>query len=206
MQTPTVLHNSLDTLILNDFIQIHVKKKFELLVITGQASPEQIAEAWEAIQEDFMSRMISVEAFAIFHFEKELAIINSKIALVGICLQVLEVKRSDAAVKELAAMGYRRPFNWNDRAAYEADLKAVESRSKTLLERRKTAEDRLKQARRPISERATKTVEDWDMDLAILSKYMGYRLDKKVITVSEFLNISALYSKELERQQEALNK
>jgi hypothetical protein len=189
-------HRTASTLPINRLIDVSCDQRLDGLIIEGKPSQSDLIDAWENILMEYTELIGSAESKHAFTLERKIALLNCKITLVDICLKVLKVSRNDEAVKELAALGYRRPFNWKDPASYQKDIEAVHSRSKTLIELLRQAE--ADQERLGRSQKGEKTRADWMDEKVVLGKYLGYRIDGEITTVAEYASIYKSFVKSTE--------
>lgn len=187
-------HLSGSTLPWAKFLDVYCEGKLHSLIISGKPSPVQLIEAWENILSDYVSIIGTSESQYLMALQRQIGVLETKIACVDTCLLLLSQqwqtlgKRNDKAVQELGRMGYRFPFNDNDAASFERDLKAVHTRSKTLLVELETKQKDLQRVNKSVNGKIKERA-DFDAELMTLSRYQGYNINEEVITVTKYANI-----------------
>lgn len=101
-------------------------------------------------------------------------------------------ERFDAdLVRLLRTLGFRHKYD-PESESYIRDLQLTITQSKTLVVRWNDLNTDIANA----TKEETNEANDYDGILSELSKYQGYRLDPKLITVSEFCAIVKRFKKE----------
>lgn len=129
-----------------------------------------------------------------FVLYKDMARESGKLELVKSCLRILHVRYSETCVSCLPGLGYTYKFDENDPVGYRRDLDLAGKKARMISVELAESRGRYnKILSKQGSQRSTK--EDFSRVLAILSKYMGYRVDPRVITVEEYVMMQKQYEK-----------
>lgn len=135
-----------------------------------------------------------------FILSKEITRENGKLVLIKLCLNVLIVKYSRKCIDRLIMFGYDYPFDRNDPTGFRRDLERVSKNARMIsieIETKQKQYDKLTAGvgKRPSHDSFTKI-------LTTLSRHMGYRIDSKLVTVSEYIAMQKQYGKEVKASLE----
>lgn len=174
------------------FIRCMCDDDYSPLIIEGEASSDQLLEMWQQIYEEYLDMTgahrnnyaLTLTAEINELFFRHVSIVEG--------VNILRKHRFDDLVAMMHKSGYRFPFNPLDPAKYQQDLDRVINRAKTLLVDIENKQAQLKALRKgDDGEKISRLY--FDKLLAMLSKFQGYRIDKEVTTVSEYVSILNLY-------------
>lgn len=182
---------------LDVFIDVLINHNLNRLIRTGKAKLRDLAEAWEILFTEYCELSGSPQYIKIFNLSRQIGQQQSKILAIDLCIQVLSIRYSAACVTTLRKQGYNYKFDINNMANYNNDLNTVKIKSKTV---RLTLEQALLAYQKLISENTGKqlTAQYFETQLVELSKFMGFRLNPKEITVSEYIAVLKRMEKEIE--------
>lgn len=145
-------------------------------------SKKKLKKVWGDIYDEYSDLSKSEGTTAFFQLLKQKTTLQNKIFITQTCIDSLKENYSEELVKVLKKLGYNFKFT---RETLASDLKKVVAKSKPLLIRLKKLEENIT----PYLNAEDLKKSDFEDILVSLSKFQGYRLDKKQITVSEFVNI-----------------
>lgn len=180
---------------LDVFIDCLVDAKLERLVKTGKASQKELAEAWEKIWFEYCDITGNPEYRNMLTLIRDVAYLENKMLTIRLCLQKIIHAPDEKCIAILAKYGYRRKFDHSDTVKFYQDIQMVMNQSKTIeieiLQKRKEIEKQKEAKHGKI------TAGYFDQMLVTMSKFMGYRLDKKILTVSEYALIGKMMEVEI---------
>jgi len=124
-------HTSIETLPLRTFIDILIDKKLELLVITGQPTPEDLATAWQEIREDFADSMGGYEQTIYLQKLKEMSVLELKLTRINVLLDLLkELYYEPFAIHLNAELSTSLTLDPDKPKEYRRNLTILENRSR----------------------------------------------------------------------------
>lgn len=195
-------HQSCQTLLYDSFIRVLTGEGLHLLVIAGVPSPEQLKSAWEAILQEYSGLIKTEKSDSYFSLHKKIAYTEWQLSFFDSSLGYLKLQYDREIAEKIAELGYELIQDLPDRTAYLKQIYLLESEAKTLVVLLNQYHNEYKtlypDEQVPKGER---TIPDYDKELAILSKYVGFRLKKTEITVSEFCGYASLYLEEVREQK-----
>lgn len=194
---PSNLYHHCSELPLADFISCVIDKNYKALLKYGHASPYDLSRAWDSIYSEF-SEMSGSPAFKlIMNLSKDIGFLESKLLSISLCLRVMERRADERCIKILKNYGYAYSFNINDTDQYKKDLETIATRSGSI---RLALQQKRNEYNASIKGMSSKEVtrEDFTKILAVLTKYMGFRIDPRQTTVSEYVSYRKLYEHETE--------
>jgi len=164
------LNISCDTITLDVFIDCAVNNNLRRL--SKDATDEELTEIWNGINEEYATKSGNVKHNYIFDLAKKIALLENKIKIGALMIQF----DNDEAKAMLQKIGYR------------GDVEALIKRdNKTLL----SLQSELEKANQ--NDGTGKLTEaDFLRWINIVSKFMGFRINRKVVTVTEFLEMERL--------------
>ena len=186
-----------DHLLLSDFIQCLESKEYSVLKKHKFFVPKIYLEyAWSMVFEEYciISNNTGYEEF--YSIMKKLYQLDSKILAIQNAVRTLVHEYDKKCVDLLCKYGYNFNFYFENKKEYYDDLNNVLLKNKSAIIERERA--KAKYETLSIGQKTIESVSRYFRSVLIpLSKYMGYRLDPRKITVSEFAAIASQYEKEI---------
>jgi hypothetical protein len=182
---------------LDVFIDVLVNKHMIRLVHHGKATQCQINEAWEILFTEYCELSGSPQYLKLLNLTREIGALQTKLLTIQLCIRVIGFRNSQKCVATLRRFGYNYKFNPQDPEGYVKDLKAVITKSKS-------AELALDQALSSYEKMFAESngnhlTEDHFVTVLVeLSKFMGFRINPREITVSEYIAIIKRREREIE--------
>lgn len=181
------LYTNCEELILDVFINCIVKKDLKGLIKYGNPTEKKLNEVWEAIWNEYSVLSGNKTHEYLLNLSKEIGKQKSKLLTITLCIQVLLHIDSKICYDELKKLGYD-PDN----------LSIVISKCKTLEITIQQKEKEYQQYFAKQKKSEALSVQDFDNSLINISQFLGFRVDKKVITVSEYVAMVSNYEKHIE--------
>lgn len=166
------------------FIKVVISNDVRHLKTAGIVKRSKLTEAWESIFDQYLMMSGEKKYQLMLRRLKDMAILRNRVVLAISLLKVLELRYNENIVKALSTLGYRGKFDRFDKEGYRRDLDKVNKMIKNDIQALKEMEETGKKG----EEDEIKET-DFDNILAELSRFQGYRLDKEVVTVSEYVHI-----------------
>lgn len=190
-------HQSCQTVSYDTFLQIkHGASPKLLLIGEATATDEQLQDAWDAIFYEYADLLKTPKSQSILMAWRELRYLEKKKDLVAMCITMLRWRFSEKIANELMLLGYDLITQGEDHEEYERQIRLVEIEAMNLdtFIGQAAAEY---EALCPKEDEATtvKTLDEYDDDLAVLGKFMGFRIDKKIITAAEHASYVNAFNK-----------
>jgi hypothetical protein len=176
---------------LSVFISVLVLEDVRKLRRSGIVPKSTLVDAYESIFDEYLKESNEEGYIILLNKLKDVAMLRNKGRLAGTTLAVLRMKYNGSLVEVLRMLGYRYSFDFTDKEKYYFDLEKVAKEVKKIADLIKGLEEEHKK-------KAKKEVAEGDFDgiLGQLSKFQGYRIDKKEVTVREFLEIFKNFKRE----------
>lgn len=177
-------YKTAETCPLSVFVRVMVSNDLTHLKTFGYVKKQALAEAWELIFDQYLQIANGQKYVLLLRRLKDVAIMRNKTVLASRLIDVLEMKYNEKLVASLKLIGFRQKFDPRDVKGYFNDISKAKKQVKNDLF---TLEEMEKEAKKEESGEVKES--DFDQILTELSRFQGYRLDKNVITVSEYVNI-----------------
>lgn len=202
IQSNSTYHRSTETLIYNDFLLILTgAESVQHLAITGTPDEEDLILAWVNIQEQYSDTIRTEKATSLIEINKRMLQNRWQITTVDHCILVLRLEVDQLSIDTLANLGYpviEYNGDWHD---YMKQIDLVEMEAKFLIvlknqlynEYKRMAGDDTAAAGGKI------TMQEYDKELAVISKYMAFDVDKMKITTSKFCSYLNIYLDHIEQ-------
>ena len=192
----TKLHTTCYTLPLNAFIDALVDNNYTGLVLSGRPTESEISDAWEQIYTQYTeisgNSLFTAYATKLKDYGRTLTKMNILIS----SIEVLSLMYNADVVQALNDVGFKCTFDQNDIEAYMADLDKLSNYANSVSVKLKYASGQLDEAKQQMNNKAA-TRADFVNSIAIVSKYMGFKIDPTCTAVAEFVT----YQKMLEQEQ-----
>ena len=180
---------------LDIFIDVLVNRNLSRLVKSGYFSAKELESAWQKLWFEYCDLSGSPEYRQLFGMIKEAGYLEGKLMVIRLALQNMASTHDNGCVNLLYNYGYKYPFDKSNPQEFLRDIQRVVDKSKTielLITQTRGQIDKINQKSKGETVR-----EEWfDNYLVGLSKYMGYRINRKVITISEFVRMRKMYELE----------
>ena len=192
---PNTYHQSCDTLLYSDFLQVLVRKDVTALIVSGEPTHDQLHEAWDKILAEYTDLIKTEKSQSILEAWRKVMQMEYRIALLDQCFYALRLKYDEEVALIIAEQGYDLIQPDEDVSVYSQRINLVEAEAKTLIVlRNQFMNDYRRLCPEDGSEDGLIMDEmQYDKELAALSRFMGYRIVKSQITVREFCSIVNLY-------------
>jgi hypothetical protein len=162
-----------------------------IAILLGQSEQP---EWWEDVYSEYIGLRENKSASFVLSMIKEITHLNTKVFIISKCVEVLATVYSRDLVNELRLTGCRGKFDYSNKEQYSNDLKAAITYSKkyiTLGQRKqKELEEYNKRHGGGVLQR-----KDFDIWSVTLGKFMGFRIDYDVVSVSEWCVMMNQYEK-----------
>lgn len=161
------------------------------LVKSGHPSNERLEKAWHEISNEYSELSDSKQASYLLTLLKDFHSLPLKIEIIQAIVDRMRINHDPELAKRLNRLGFRFSYAPGDSLKRELDLTITQAKSLVVkYENTKANLQKLNSEGEPAQQ------SDFDDLLAELSKYMGYRLDPKSMSVSEFCAIVKKFKRE----------
>lgn len=190
---PTELYLRCDQLPLNIFIDCLIDNNLSGIVISGNPSEKQLSSAWEDIYIEYIDLNQSTESLYSIRIQAEVSLLSDEINRVEEILYLLSPQmlpfcngREGELVQILREYGYKQTIDFT--TDYSKALIAIRGR---LNPKKLRLDSRLNEmgeyVKSKASGKASRAV--FDTNLIRMSRFQGYPIRAKDITVSEYVMI-----------------
>ncbi len=183
-------------LTLDQFIRINLSGDTTILLKSGKASPEQLSAAWGEIVAEYAELSNTNEYQAGMKVMTEYGYLKNRYVMLVMAVKVLHYKYDDDCVEILKRAGYNYEFSATNPVALLKDLELVSKKMKTIqvqLEQKAAEVENM-------SKDVQVTENTWTDSIAAISKFMGFRIDRNVVSVAEYVG----YQRQLQRYNEQI--
>lgn len=135
------LFNNIVDLPLSTYIECKVDRNLEALIITGEATKEELEFAWNEIEQEYADAVGDMEHFVYIKVLKEVTILSTDLKIIGSCIQLLSqchVPRFGEELNKLLHTTFK--FDPSNQEQYLRELQSCANRSKELKMRLKLKE------------------------------------------------------------------
>ncbi len=171
---------TIETLIYWDFIQMMLGR------IDKPAN-------WDEIRAEFSEAIKTPKSSTIFDCWKKIESLTTKMNFVSLACNYLKHSYDTQIAEQLMLHGYDYVQDLPERDAYLKQIYLVETEAKTLVIILNQCYNEYRLLCPEGAGEDERTIVDYDKELAIISKFVGHRVNKFEITVSEFCAYANLY-------------
>lgn len=202
---PQNLYHRCNELPLYIFINCVCDKRYSQLVKHGRAKDKDISLAWEMIYGEFTEMSGNPTSKLLISLSKDISFHESKLRAVTLCLRVLQYRPDQRCINVLKSYGYDFPFDITNPVEYAESLEKVAKRLGPVIF---TVQQKSAEYKRETSLVQSKPItrESFDQQIAVLTKHVGFRIDPKVTTVTEFVEYRKMYEAEMKAIRKANEK
>ncbi len=207
--SPALFHASAYRLPLDIFIEISVTEELHHLVIEGQPTPLQLQDAFETIINETSSILQNEKSEGILKISRRIALLQWQLIFIEwvleylIALYNLKKATNPDLITDLRKMGYNYKFDPAGEYQYRRELEMVRSRAKTLLQTRKDLITELGRMTGVTgsTQAKKKSREDWETEIAELSSFQHYNIDRTTTMTSQYFAVLSRYNRAVKESQ-----
>lgn len=180
---PSSHYSTCSDLSLYLFVKVLTTSETKWLIKSGKPTDKQLKEAWDKIFAEYSLLSENKQQNYLLNLLREYYTIPNRLAIIQTIVDNLAIKYDEDLINLLRQLGFRHSYTPD---TMSKDLQLTVTQSKGLILKHRALYDDLER----LQSTSTKAESnDYDIILSELSKYQGYRLDPKQITVSEFCAI-----------------
>lgn len=151
-------------------------------------------ENWDEVYSEYAMLSNDPKQVRLLNILKDISVLSNKITLIEGIAQQLSRKFNQELADILKSYG----FPIKESPTYQNDLQMIITRAKSMVIRKNDRLKDLENMNSGAGERPKKS--DFDNLLVELSKFMTFRIDSKVVTVSEFCAILNKYKQSIAKK------
>lgn len=183
------LHRSIQTLPYHNFILILTGGDLSPLIVSGQPPIDELVTAWETICEEYSSAIKNHKSKSVFECYRKIVTLQSQIQVIDSGLWFL-TQQYDADIALLIhEMGYTLITECDNQEEYLQMIKRVQTEAKTLVVILNQYANEYKMLNPDGIALVQRDYQSYIDELAVLSKFQGYRLQAKEISTEEYCSI-----------------
>jgi hypothetical protein len=193
---------------LDVFLDCLVNNNLNRLIKSGNPPIHAINEAWECLYTEYIDIAGGTQTRQLMTINADLNAIRCKHEKIRIALIVLANRYSKDMVQVIQNYGYTNKFNWEDPVSYQNDLTSMTGRLSVISLAWQIKEREKEALISELTKDGAKkmTMQDWELHLASLHKFMNGRIDKKTTSVSEYAAAKKLFELNNEAENRELEK
>ena len=201
----STFHQSIETLPYKTFLDIHITGNLDLLTIEGTADPMALVLSWNEILMEYSDAIKTKKSSTLFQLSRKILKNNWLIKLVDDCVLILKYGYDEQVANVLYEQGYSLVQNLPDREQYLKQIYRVQTEAKILIVLQNQYNIEYKTLNPVGAPPQARSMVDYEKELRILSKFMGYSIRSHQITTMEFVSILNAYLEYSETLKEAEN-
>lgn len=154
----------------------------------------EVGSFWEDIYNEYIGLRENKSSSYILGLMKEITYLQTKVFIITKCVEVLATTYSRELVMEVLQCGCKGKFDYSDFVSYSNDLRAAVSFAKKYVGQQQRKEKELDEYQK---RHGGKVIERKEFDIwaVTLGKWMGFRVDYDVVTVTEFCHMMNAYER-----------
>lgn len=155
-------------------------------------------EKWEEIVEEYCKLLKDGNYSEMMELYREIIRLQATLQVVTDCCFLLTLRRNDKAIQYLKQLGYIYPLPEDDITTYMKSLDMIQRKSKTLVVQLQIKTDELEKLR--AKQTGTYSESDFMDGVIIIGKFLGFRIDPRVVTLSEYASMQKQYNSYYEKK------
>ena len=174
------------------YLKVLQSGNLQLLTLSGTPTNEELEEAWNDILSEFCALIKTDKSESVFKAWQKVIDCKAKINFCALSISILKIKYVADVAESLMLLGFDLIEDNADREKYLKSVEglALETQNLSVFLEQYENDYKLLIKEDTSDEEAKEIIyNDHFADLAILSKFMGYRIDKEVISLREYANI-----------------
>ena len=202
---PADFHTSIETLMLDKFIDCDISGNLNALTISGMPTSEQLAMAWIDIQQEYIDALGSGEQTMHLTLNKQCAELAADYQLVDCAVKILGIAHSPELVERLNEILHRSfEFNPENMEDYRRDLglcMSLRKRMRIELHQKNEALQALQKANSGEKQSKRSTRAGYTKILIVIGDHVGIHLRSSEMTTLEFCERIKQYNSFAEAQK-----
>jgi hypothetical protein len=190
---PEPKYHTLKTISYGDFLRVILDNEISRLIVSGFVTADVLLGYLNILLQEYSDLIKTEKSDSVFTAYKKLIHTEWKINFISNALEYLKYKYDSRIAEKICEQGYDMIVDCEDREQYFKQIYSVETEAKFLivLLNQHNAEYMLLC---PKGSGETKRDHmSYQKEIAMLSKFMGYRINKDEISAYEFCSIVNLY-------------
>lgn len=196
-----MLHQTIETLLYDSFIKVLVKHEYHLLVVKGEPTKDEIDSAWKEIMHEYSEVIKTEKSINIFECWRKCVYTFWKMSYIESIIFKFKLKDiqtdkylyDEKEAEQVMLLGYDLIDPPIDEEKYLHQIEMLDRESKTLIVMLNQYNQEYKLLAPDEANPVVRTIADYDKELALLSKFMGYQINKRKVTVAEVCAIINAY-------------
>jgi len=187
-----LLIQRLDELTINTFKRAYFRGELEGLIKEGIPGVNELTDTWESLLFDYSSLIKSSDSSYLLKLKKQVEILSLDIEYIEGALIVLPVQFDAEIASHITnVIGIDCEYTPENRPEFERQINRTRSLLKSKKQDLSELQDELLKLEN-IHDSKPQTEDEFDATVVMLSKFIGYRIDKDVVTMDEFAHIFTL--------------
>ena len=170
---------------LSKFIDAIVDQNYNALVISGTATDQELTDLWESIYAQYCELSNNSQYSDYQSKLKDYGLMKQRLIVLAGAVQVLSVAYNKEVADALITVGFRHTLDPLKPDNYLKELERLSKQCGAFSGRVKMAENQLNDLTKHIEKKKT-TRKDFIDSVAVVSRFVGFRIDPSIITVAEF--------------------
>lgn len=189
----SVIKNSIDQITIFDYQKIVFENNLSPLIISGNPDQEEVTETRNMLLYEFSIACGSTVSTPILSSYRKINNYKNKITSLNHIQVLILVEWNDEITSFLREMNVRMFPGDADKT-----IKSINKKIKTILVSLKEESNRYQSLVSNTENSPELSLEEFERQISIIGKYMGFRIDKEKTSLSEYAAYIYSYRKELE--------
>lgn len=201
IQSNNTYHQGIEKLPYSVFLQVMTTGDVRHLIIEGNPSDVELTMAWYEIQYQYSDSVRTPKTDSILQLSKKILDARWRMSFVDLCVFILKKGYNREPAEALVSLGYSLVEDLPEWDSYLMQVYQVETEAKFLIIQLNQYNNEYKKLCPESDAIQSRTMIDYEKELRILSKFMGYSIKKDQITTMEFCSILNAYIEHIESRK-----
>lgn len=202
-RSSNTFHRSCATLTYDRFVEILLNGNLRWLIIAGHPTEAELAQAWAEIISEYSDTLKTDKSESVFALYKKLVRTQWQLSFVDKAVMALKIRYDEDIAIALNQLGYNLvepKQSWDE---YLKQLYGIQTEAKLLIVLLNQYQNEYNLLSGNSGQATARGMVDFERELSVLSRFQGYRIDKKGITVLEYCAIVNNYLEHCRHLQKA---
>lgn len=197
-QSSSSYHQGIEKLPYSIFLQVITTGDVKHLIIEGDPAEAELLMAWYEIQYEYSDSVRTSKTDSILQLSKKILDAQWRMSFIDLCVFILKKGYNKEPADALVSLGYSLVEDLPERDAYLMQIYQIETEAKFLIIQLNQYNNEYKRLNPGGPGVQSRTMIDYEKELRILSKFMGYSIKKDQVTTMEFCSILNAYIEHIE--------
>lgn len=181
----TLVTKNIHELTLSQFIDCYIDKNYDVLIVSGSGTPEELKERWDYVYADYCELTEDENYKTLVTLAQDIAYNNWKLVGVRASIAVLRYRYHEQSVETLRHFEFMQNINPDNPEQYNKTLDFIEKKLIAVEAAVKSMQAEFNRLTASTEDEKPSRVQFYDI-IAHMGKFMGHAIQPEIMLASQF--------------------